>query len=78
VLSLIPFLGSSVGGLASIYQYVLQTFQMMAVHRLTTGKAIAVVLIPVGVGILLALGLVFLYFIFIFSVIGSLHPTPTP
>jgi hypothetical protein len=75
-LSLIPFLGS-IGSLGSIYGYVLQTFQLMVVHRLSTGKAIAVVLIPVGVGILLGIGLVFLYFIFILSVLGAMHPTDT-
>ncbi len=73
-LSLIPIVGS-IAGLAGIYAYVLQYFQMVAVHRLTTGKALAVVLIPVGVGFLLGFALVALYFVFIFSVVGSLHPT---
>jgi hypothetical protein len=71
LLSLIPFVGyfSSV---ASIYGYILETFQLMAVHRLSTGKAIAVVLIPIAAGILLVIGLVALYFFFIFSVLNSL------
>ena len=72
-LSIIPVLGS-IGSLGGIYGYVLETFQVMVVHRLSTGKAIAVVLIPVGVGFLLAFGLVLLYFVFIFSVIGTFHP----
>jgi hypothetical protein len=75
-LTIIPFLGSSIGGLAGIYQYVLQFFQVKAVHRLSTGNALAVVLIPVGVATLLVFGLVFLYFVFIISLISSIHPTP--
>lgn len=74
VLGLIPFVGS-IGALAGIYAYVLQTFQMMAVHRLTTGKAIAVVLIPVGAAFLLAFALIAVYFVIIFSALGALHPT---
>lgn len=76
-LSLIPFVGS-IGSLGSIYAYVLRFFQVKAVHRLTTGNALAVLLIPLGVGFLLGIMLVFLYFVFIFSLIGSFHPSPTP
>lgn len=72
-LSLIPLFGS-IGSLGAIYSYVLQTFELVVVHRLTTGKAIAVVLIPVGVGFLLGFLLVILYLIFIFSLLGTVHP----
>ncbi len=71
LLSLIPFVGS-IASVASIYIYVLETFQLMAVHRLSTGKAVAVVLIPVAVVILLVIGLVVLYFVFIFSILNGL------
>ncbi|HEY7354926.1 MAG TPA: Yip1 family protein, partial [Ktedonobacterales bacterium] len=61
LLSLIPLVGS-VASLGSIYIYILQTFQVIAVHRLSTGKAVAVVLIPVAAGILLGIILAALYF----------------
>lgn len=71
LLGLIPFVGS-VGSLAGIYAYVLETFQMMAVHRLSTGKAIAVVLIPVGVGLLLGIILFLIFFSVLFSTLNTL------
>src|SRR6266704_2638485 len=46
VLGLIPFLGSLVGLAASIYQIVLSVFMVMAVHRLSGGKATFVILLP--------------------------------
>jgi hypothetical protein len=42
----------------SIYAIVLHIFSIMAVHRLSGGKATAVVLLPIAIGILLILLLV--------------------
>lgn len=67
VLSLIPFVGSLAGSAASIYLYVLQAFALMAVHRLSGGKAIAVVVIPVAASILLAVGGYFIFLILLFN-----------
>jgi hypothetical protein len=55
LVSWVPLLGSVVAFGVSIYAIVLHIFSIMAVHRLSGGKATAVVLIPVAVGILLAL-----------------------
>jgi hypothetical protein len=59
ILVFIPILGPIVAGLIGlaifIYSVVLNVFQIKAVHRLTTGKAAAVVLIPYAV--ILVLGL---------------------
>ncbi|HLW01480.1 MAG TPA: YIP1 family protein [Ktedonobacterales bacterium] len=76
-LSVIPLVGS-VGGIVGIYAYFLQYFQLTVVHRLTTGKAIAVIVIPVAAATLLAFILVLIYYVIIFSTLGTLHPTPTP
>ncbi len=56
-LALIPFAGGFLGLAISIYSIVLNIFALMAVHRLSGGRASAVVLIPVGVAVLLACGL---------------------
>jgi hypothetical protein len=56
--SRIPLLGGLVAFGISIYTIVLHIFSIMAVHRLSGGKATAVVLLPVAVGILLILILV--------------------
>jgi len=55
----IPFAGGLIAFAVGIYQIVLSIFSIMAVHRLSGGKASAVVLIPVGVLFLLACVLVF-------------------
>jgi hypothetical protein len=70
LLSLVPFVGS-IGSLIGIYAYVLEVFQQMAIHRLSVGRALAVVLIPVGVGLLLAVGVIILYFYLIFSLLNA-------
>ncbi len=57
-LSLIPILGGLAALGLSIYAIVLEVFAIMAVHRLSGGKATAVALIPVGVLVLLAICLV--------------------
>jgi hypothetical protein len=53
VVGLIPILGGIVAFALFIYGIVLNVFSIMAVHRLSGGRAIAVVLIPVGIVILL-------------------------
>lgn len=59
LLGLIPILGSLVAIAAFIYEIVLSVFAIMAVHRLSGGKASAVVLIPIAVLFLLVCVLVF-------------------
>src|SRR5438034_6862040 len=55
VLNFIPILGSVIPFVLSIYAFVLQIYALMAVHRLSGGKATAVVLIPVGIAIVLGI-----------------------
>jgi hypothetical protein len=49
VVGIIPFLGGCVGLLIAVYQLVLNYFALKVAHGLTSGKAIAVVLIPVAI-----------------------------
>ncbi len=67
LIGLIPYLGSMIASAGSIYGLVLQIFALMSVHRLSGGKAAAVVLIPVAVGILLAFGFYILFLVFLFN-----------
>lgn len=53
VLAIIPFLGSCVALLLAIYGYVLSYFAVKANYGLSSGKAIAVVVIPLAVLLLL-------------------------
>ena len=56
ILGFIPILGGIAGFVLLIYSWVLNVFAIMAVHRLSAGKASAVVFIPlVVVGLLLFL-----------------------
>ena len=57
IVSLIPVAGIFIALLISLYELVLNIFSVMAVHRLSGGRATAVVLIPIGVLALLACGL---------------------
>jgi Yip1 domain len=76
LLSLIPFVGSLGSFAASVYSIVLQIFALMAVHRLSGGKATAVVLIPVGVGLLLFILFFVAFFFLLFSAISTIPPSP--
>ena len=58
LLNLIPIAGSFIGLAIGIYEIVLQIFAIMAVHRLSGGKASAVVLIPIAVVVVLVCALV--------------------
>lgn len=60
LIGLIPIAGGFIGLAIEIYAIVLQIFAIMAVHRLSGGKATAVVLIPVAVLFLLICGLIVL------------------
>jgi len=61
ILSIIPFLGGCIGFLVLIYTYVESYFAVKANYGLTSGKAIAVVLIPLVLLFLLivCVGIVF-------------------
>lgn len=52
LVGIIPLLGGCVGFLLFIYQLVLNYFALKVTHGLTSGKALAVVLIPVGIFLL--------------------------
>jgi hypothetical protein len=71
VLRLIPILGALAAFALGIYGIVLQVFAIMAVHRLSGGKATAVVLIPVAIALVLACVLV----IIIIAAVASRIPT---
>src|SRR6266496_1577609 len=60
LIALIPIAGGFIAIAIGIYRIVLAIFSVMAVHRLSRGKATAVVLIPIGVALLLACGLLVL------------------
>jgi len=55
LVSLVPILGGSVAFGLNIYSIVLNIFSIMAVHRLSGGKATAVVLIPAAIVFVLAI-----------------------
>jgi hypothetical protein len=59
LIGFVPILGIIGSLAASIYSLVLQAFSIMAVHRLSGGKAAGVVLIPLGVIIFLTCCLIF-------------------
>lgn len=62
VFSLIPAAGSVIAMALGIYAIVLTIFSLMAAHRLSGGKATAIVLIPAGVVLLVAFALGILFF----------------
>jgi hypothetical protein len=66
LLSLIPVLGSIASFALGIYSIVLNVFSIMAVHRLSGGKATLVVLLPAIVAILLICGLA-IVFVFVIA-----------
>ncbi len=74
VLNFIPIAGSLVALALAIYAIVLNIFSIMAVHRLSGGKASAVVLIPYGVLLLLACALAVVFIILIAAAVRSTSP----
>jgi hypothetical protein len=57
LVSLVPFLGGLAAAALGIYGIVLAVFSLMASHRLSGGRATAVVLLPVAIVLILACGL---------------------
>lgn len=74
LLAFIPILGALAGLAALVYPIVLSVFMIMGVHRLSGGKASAVILIPVGVGILLLCILAILAFAVLAAALRSAQP----
>ncbi len=74
LLAFIPIFGGIAGFALSIYGIVLNVFAIMAVHRLSGGKAVGVVLIPIAVVILL----VFLCAFVIAAILIATYKTTTP
>jgi len=70
--SRVPLLGGLVAFGVGIYVIVLHIFSIMAVHRLSGGKATAVVLLPIAIGILLIL-LLFAIMIALIMIVGAIH-----
>jgi len=74
VLGIIPILGGFIGLALSIYGIVLNVYSIMAVHRLSGGKATAVVLIPI---IVLYLVLFLCILAFVLIILAAASHTPT-
>jgi len=74
LLGLIPILGGLVGIVLYIYSIVLNVFAIMAVHRLSGGKATGVVLIPIVVLFLL----LFLCIIAVAAIFFAAYRSTTP
>jgi len=74
LLGLIPILGGIAGFALLIYGWVLNVFAIMAVHRLSGGKASAVVFIPIAVLFLL----VFLCVIVLAAIFVAAYKSTTP
>jgi hypothetical protein len=58
LIGFIPVLGGIVGFVITVYEIILQIFVIQAAHRLSGGKATAVVLLPVAIAIILAIVIV--------------------
>ena len=74
VIGLVPILGGIVAFALAIYGIVLNVFAIMGVHRLSGGKATAVVLIPVGIVVLLFICL----FVIIVVLLAAAYRNGTP
>jgi Yip1 domain len=75
----IPVVGTILGGIVGlallVYAVVLNIFQIKAVHRLSTGNALAVVLIPLAAFLLLACILIIAFAALIVGIMGAgQHP----
>lgn len=78
LIALVPYVGGLVAQAGTVYGLVLQVFSLMAVHRLSGGKATAVALIPVAVGIVLGVAAyLILLLIFLNSFSAPFHTMPT-
>lgn len=74
LLGLIPILGGFASLALGIYGIVLSVFMIMGVHRLSGGKASAVILIPLGVLFLLICILFIAFFALLAAAIKSAQP----
>jgi len=74
VIGLIPILGGIVAFALYIYGIVLNVFLIMATHRLSGGKATAVVLIPIAVIAVLSCVLGIIFFALIAAALRQTHP----
>ena len=74
VIGLIPILGGIVAFALYIYGIVLNVFLIMATHRLSGGKATAVVLIPIAVIAVLVCALGVIFFALIAAALRQTHP----
>jgi hypothetical protein len=74
VIGLIPILGGIVAFALYIYGIVLNVFLIMATHRLSGGKATAVVLIPIAVIAVLFCVLGVIFFALIAAALKQTHP----
>ena len=74
LLGFIPILGGIAGFALAIYGIVLNVFAIMAVHRLSGGKAVGVVLIPIAVLILLVFLCAFAIAAIIIAASKTTHP----
>ena len=75
VLGLIPVLGGVAAFGLGIYSLILQIFSLMPVHRLSGGKATAVVLIPIVAAFVLVIVLII---ILVAVIASSMHSIPSP
>ena len=74
VIGLVPILGGIVAFALAIYGIVLNVFAIMGAHRLSGGKATAVVLIPVGIVVLLFICL----FVILVVLLAAAYRNGTP
>ena len=74
VIGLVPILGGIVAFALAIYGIVLNVFAIMAVHRLSGGRATAVVLIPVAILVLFVLCL----FVILVVILAAAFRNSTP
>jgi hypothetical protein len=70
VLGLIPFVGTILSLAISIYELVLYVFATMGVHRLSGGKATAVVLLP---ALIVFVVVCVVAFVAVFLIAGAMH-----
>lgn len=73
LIALIPFAGVFIGFAVGVYEIVLDIFAVMAVHRLSGGKATAVILIPLGVLLLLFCALFAVLFFVLAAALQQTH-----
>jgi hypothetical protein len=73
VIALIPIAGGFIDLAIDIFEIVLSVFAIQATHRLSGGKATAVVLIPVGVLLLLACAFIVVIVAIVASSVQQIH-----